>query len=534
MISMLTNFIKNKKKKEKTELVIEELKKSLLEDPKFRDEILRELEYRTGRRDFLKVGVLGLLGLSAVSSGVYAQNVSSANIDENVIREIVSDYVRDYADSIKIPKPCTVVVAQDGTGDYDVSPGEDASEVIQKAIDDAHKKGGGEVKIREGEYLVEKMIKLHRYTALIGTGYRNSILKLNTSLPYLIKAEGIYPNYLLNNFIIRDLCLDGNKRKYHGNLLCLHNVNEPVAIESVYFSNCKGICLHLKGACWNLYFKNLIFRNSGDNPDTGTQDKPCIVLESDSNTRQHPSDLWFYSLYFEQNFGTSIKTVYNPPAFDNKAASSIHIIGGKLEHSPKKQLSTKVPAVYVDSADILFTNYKISHVAADGIYVTGNLAYIHYIGGFIENWGDNNFAVNFDRAHIGVVLITHFSKYLVGRSGGHIRIGPETGNEAIEKMIIMSSAWTAKPIICEAKKFPDLSNSYGLGYTRRSGTAVIPAGSTSVTVNHGLISTPQKVLVTPRGNVGSVWVSDITAKSFKINCLTVPDTDVQVDWYAEV
>jgi hypothetical protein len=156
IIKWLTGLIKDRRKKEKVKVEIEELKKAILEDPKFRDEILRELEYRTGRRDILKAGVLGLLGLSLGVRGASAYNVSSynASVDENVIREIISDYIRDYADNVKIPKPCTCIVAQDGTGDYDVSPNEDASEVIQKAINEAHRKGGGEVRIREGKYAV--------------------------------------------------------------------------------------------------------------------------------------------------------------------------------------------------------------------------------------------------------------------------------------------------------------------------------------------------------------------------------------------
>jgi len=40
----------------------------LLKHPKVRDELMKELEFRTGRRDLLKLGILGLLGLSAVGT----------------------------------------------------------------------------------------------------------------------------------------------------------------------------------------------------------------------------------------------------------------------------------------------------------------------------------------------------------------------------------------------------------------------------------------------------------------------------------
>ena len=72
------------------------------------------------------------------------------------------------------------------------------------------------------------------------------------------------------------------------------------------------------------------------------------------------------------------------------------------------------------------------------------------------------------------------------------------------------------------------------GYaTENSGSATIDA-SGSVTVDHGLISAPSIVIVTPRGNIGSVWVTNVTSTQFTINCSSAPSSDTQVDWYAEV
>ena len=70
--------------------------------------------------------------------------------------------------------------------------------------------------------------------------------------------------------------------------------------------------------------------------------------------------------------------------------------------------------------------------------------------------------------------------------------------------------------------------------TENSGQASIPANATSVTVNHGLICAPRKVLVTPLAQPpGSIWVSNITATSFNINVSAAPATDLPVAWYAE-
>jgi len=70
--------------------------------------------------------------------------------------------------------------------------------------------------------------------------------------------------------------------------------------------------------------------------------------------------------------------------------------------------------------------------------------------------------------------------------------------------------------------------------TPKCGTATMPAGATSVTVNHGMPATPTIIVVTPRGNLGSVWVSARDSTSFTINCSSAPTVDTIVDWYAEV
>jgi hypothetical protein len=73
-----------------------------------------------------------------------------------------------------------------------------------------------------------------------------------------------------------------------------------------------------------------------------------------------------------------------------------------------------------------------------------------------------------------------------------------------------------------------------IGYrSENSGVATIPAGSTRVTVNHGLATAPSKVMVTPYGNI-RVWVENITGTSFDIVTDTAPTTNVNVAWYAEV
>jgi hypothetical protein len=72
------------------------------------------------------------------------------------------------------------------------------------------------------------------------------------------------------------------------------------------------------------------------------------------------------------------------------------------------------------------------------------------------------------------------------------------------------------------------------GYvTENSGVATLAAGSTRVTVNHGLVAAPSKVFITPRANI-TAWVENITGTSFDIVVATAPTTNITFSWYAEV
>jgi len=75
-----------------------------------------------------------------------------------------------------------------------------------------------------------------------------------------------------------------------------------------------------------------------------------------------------------------------------------------------------------------------------------------------------------------------------------------------------------------------------VGYmNQNSGVATISAGSTRVTVSHGLANAPSKVLITPLGQPpNKLWVENITSTSFDIVTDTAPTADLNVSWQAEV
>jgi hypothetical protein len=93
---------------------------------------------------------------------------------------------------------------------------------------------------------------------------------------------------------------------------------------------------------------------------------------------------------------------------------------------------------------------------------------------------------------------------------------PGGGGQKISgKAKILKAYWVAKPTV-------------------NSGTAVLQANSTRVTVNHGLVNAPTKIIVTPKANVGSFWIENVNSTSFDIVVSATPSSDVEFSWYAEV
>lgn len=71
-------------------------------------------------------------------------------------------------------------------------------------------------------------------------------------------------------------------------------------------------------------------------------------------------------------------------------------------------------------------------------------------------------------------------------------------------------------------------------YASNSGTVNLATGVNSTTVTHGLGNTPKKVVITPKGNIGSFWVGDIATGQFKIYCSTPPQETTEISWFAEL
>jgi hypothetical protein len=75
------------------------------------------------------------------------------------------------------------------------------------------------------------------------------------------------------------------------------------------------------------------------------------------------------------------------------------------------------------------------------------------------------------------------------------------------------------------------------GYvTENSGTTTIASGQTSVTVNHGLATTPTRVVLTPTTDTAGrrFWVSAKGATTFTITIDSTHTADISFDWRAQI
>lgn len=74
-----------------------------------------------------------------------------------------------------------------------------------------------------------------------------------------------------------------------------------------------------------------------------------------------------------------------------------------------------------------------------------------------------------------------------------------------------------------------------LGTVDASGVATVGSGNTSVTVTHGMDTTPVVILVTPYADPGDHWwVSNIGATTFDINVGTAVGSDTDFSWHAMI
>jgi len=445
----------------------------------------------------------------------------------------------------------------------------DATKVIQYAIDKVGQAGGGKIVIKRGTYILtdpdgDGFSLVVRYPNVVIDGEDSAVLKLADNTFTGTWSSG--SNYMMlidaRDVTVRGLTFDGNKTTNGaGNGLAIMKIKATEAENNkiVYnkFINISGHAVYTRLATDSIVAYNYFYNNNWYD----------IAFDSYSHRNIAFRNVIKNSIGIELYTGSSycviaynvirdqgLDGIGNPrPAFANEARcvgtllignkfyNTQHwaiVLGGdnpeyvinNLIYAPVRNSSFQNPpnaGIYIGGKNkVIQGNILVSPSGnIDGITVrdnTNNIVVDNVVTGFSDGimvWKASNNIIARNRV------------YNNSRSDIYI-YDASSSNNIIEFNNFVGS--TSPSIIID-----DGTNTIkrrNLGYqTEASGVATISAGSTRVTVSHGLAKTPSKFQITPLGQpAGKLWVENITSTSFDIVTDTAPASDLKVSWYAEV
>ena len=411
------------------------------------------------------------------------------------------------------------VYARNGmTGQIDFS-GTDAATVIQSAINALAQPGT--IFIRSGSYYITKPITLKWYCRIVGE--LASIRDKSTS--FIVDSSFPQNDYVLKVIVSGNCPLAGGLE----NIFIFNPTGNPVYgllldasatgarlhdfvvrnLRTNYID--KGI--HIKGYVWFCIFENILLAEV-NSTYVGTQD---IILEKATGD-DYPKINRFINIRIE-HAGTVTNAISIEGGY-NKFVN-LEIDGGKYDEA-----TIKFGGATGTAASNLIIGYRGQDLVATAntvanIYFSGSSVFGNWVEGFISRANKSVCFAN--GAYRNYVRMNAFGlPPVIDATGAGADNVVEFVTPHLASTTTFTLTHTGNPVIYRGYR------------VQMSGVATIPAGQTSVTVSHGLAATPSKVLVTPRGNIGSVWVSARDSTSFTITCSTAPTADTMVDWYAEV
>ncbi|MCD6093193.1 MAG: right-handed parallel beta-helix repeat-containing protein [Candidatus Omnitrophica bacterium] len=439
-----------------------------------------------------------------------------------------------------------------------IAHGTDHAEVIQKAIDYVASKGGGTIHITKGTYIITTKdiglpykVGIHIIEKagirIVGDGEGNTVLKL---------ADGVGGTVIYYKnahwLEIRDLTIDGNKDNntdsgIDGDLAGIKGHTTYFAkIVNVELRNCVRQGFYPTNCSWS-HYENIYAHHNGyegivlDSEDLST----VINLKTGTNGLIDTSRAGLYIVggaTREPSYVTVVGGIHynNPINVKIYNAIGVELYGVKAYYSRK---DIDLDGIWVqNSKDVKLISCEAVGNARGGILVVDS-ENVHIIGCLSRNNGQYGSGV--DRA--GIILT-----YLYGNVRNiyisdcqlyddqdtktqlfAIRVNDPAhiDNVVVERSVMEPNADSRLVYELDLTKMK-IIRCRGLT-TSNSGVATIPAGSTRVTVSHGLVKAPRIILLTPAGNA-RVWYENVTDTSFDIVTDTAPSTDLDVTWYAEV
>jgi len=379
----------------------------------------------------------------------------------------------------------------------------DAAKVIQYAIDKMPLPGGT-IFLRAGKYYLSKNIRITKFVNLVGEGVRATelILAPNANSPMITYC---IPSSLFTSvaqlMMIAHMKIDGNKSNQTSGTAAIvtrENPDDPACAQvadllvfDVWIANYKGdgiqiidthdfVISHVAIELCDGWTVKIV---SSNKPVDSTVWKPNGVIEAG---------------YLLGNYG-GVYLFYNA-----STGHALKLIGNEIYPSQWEAIRVEGASSGLYSPVIAVGNrISMSNVNYDAIYLK-NARYCLFIG--------------------NILFVTN-SRYVFNEDIGC--------DENVFAYNYTSPSQTAPYIKKSGARTVVVSELYIR--TRNSGVAMILTGSTRVTVSHGLIQAPSKVLITPLAQPpGKLWVENITSTSFDIVTDTAPTADLKVSWQAEV
>jgi len=446
-----------------------------------------------------------------------------------------------------VAPPATVIVAasdsKNKAGAHFVCDGVDDQEEIQAAIDEAFEKYSEE-QMDFFHYCEPSSLLLlpgtYHITDTIDISFRNDIVIIGYGA--VLAWEGADNGLMIelkcsSRAKIYGLRLDGN---YKAGTLIHHSGNGTSNNDPPPGGNLKG-----KGCVSYNVYRDVLFEKQYPSATGGMLDTAPYTSDIDPIKAYYYSmdDSAFYHCIFRSGYGafainlSAIEVIFFHPIFitpngirlkwgygANFALFSpvFSMQGGSYGAIYAETEDGGTRGVHISKIDLYSPYYEENAPAAlfkyDSTATSGSVKALNIYGGVLSQTTGATNLIEIPSGIWGKIFIQN--PRLIKPDGGQI----SAPNCRIElNQLPTAAGYDDHPITIAAGRV-----------LKRSGSATIPAGNTAVTVSHGMGAAPSRVLVTPRGNVGSVWVTNVTSTQFTINCSSAPSSDTQVDWYAEV
>ncbi len=300
-----------------------------------------------------KISVLYLV----LSVFLFSSSLVNANLGENetIPQTIIAPSPKD----VTIPQTIITPGPNDVTISYEIAnDGSDDSRVIQEAIDTVSLKGGGNVYIPKGKYIINSIIILKNKVNIIGDSRETELVftddfsKGNTKNPNSIYISGIwneswedtYDKGKADKFTLQNLNISStNSKNSLRTLLFLQNT-DGVIIDNCVFSNIgssSSVGIYAFSCNYNLTIKNSEIINTTDE-NVGGGIWVCN-LNSASNDVNKTYNVILYNNTFRSRCGDESLALYGR---DGKLQKITVMENKFITHSSSKQAQSKVLAIF--------------------------------------------------------------------------------------------------------------------------------------------------------------------------------------------